>query len=177
MNTALLAEFLCVSTNCRVLRTNAMLSKNSHFDEPSIASYFSTKAHRISFAKPSSYFFRYSGIQCHACASIISQRLQVVFIRNLTFLFNLVLLASMYFAFLTQQQYTPCAILVYVNLPEPNFWVSQLPTIRTNSYRHRLLVTVTFRQGRGVVVYRQVRVLPWNFPVQTSEEEGKGIEL
>ena len=72
-----------------------------------------------------------AGVQCYACPPLISQCQQVVLIRNLTFPFPLVLLASMYFLQLTQQHYTPCAILVYINLTEPNFWVSQLPTLTT----------------------------------------------
>ena len=61
-------------------------------------------------------------IQYRACASLISKCQQVVFIGNLIFLFHLVLLASMYFLLLTQQHCNPCAILVHISLPVPNFW-------------------------------------------------------
>ena len=119
----------------------------------------------------------WAGIQCYASASLISQCQQVLLIRNLIFPFHFVLLPSMYFLLLTQQHSTPCAILVYRNLPELKFWVSQLPTpTQLPTVIVCYLLLPPFSAGAWLFLGKCVSYSSTS-PVQASEEEGKGCEL
>ena len=104
----------------------------------------------------------------------MSQSQQVLI--NLTFPFHLALLASMYFLLLTQQLYTPCAILAYINLTEPNFWVSQLPFLTLlSTVIVCCLLLPSVSAGAWLLLGKCVSYSSPS-PIQASEE-GKGREL